>query len=85
MLPALGGAGIQSRFLDAIVARLGVDAPIHVRLEADSSDASFRSPARRSELVQRISFYKSRGFRYETRGEPAETWLVRPQGPLSGA
>jgi hypothetical protein len=85
VIPALRGAGIESRFLDAIVALLGVEAPIHVRLDSDSADSSFRSPASRSELVQRISFYKSRGFRYETRGDPAETWLVRPRGALPRA
>ena len=83
-LPTLAGAGFQSRFLDAVIERFGGSYTLWVSL---GSPASPRVPgarkqslsrAARTELAQRITFYKSRDFRYTN-----EYPLSSSGGPLT--
>lgn len=82
VVPSLNGAGIISRFLDAIVKTLKADNLTKARVLFDDEleDASpresdriaRRDPATRYQRVHTVSFYKSRGFIYTDRPDTLE-------------
>jgi hypothetical protein len=60
--PSLLGGGIVARFLDRIVKELG-NKPLRVTLP---NEKTHRDPATRNQRVRDVSFYKSRGFVYQS-------------------
>jgi hypothetical protein len=84
IVPALIGAGIQSRFLDAIVAKLGFRHDLCVTLDkplgrSGGKKRATRSLGDRAELLQRITFYKTRGFQEVREGDAVGKLLRRPR------